>query len=172
MNDANTETLFVNHSHILLIEDKDQRKICQCQIRWFEFRWKIQQRVDTSCDITECKICHESDFKAEKSGSKIWIQPPDCVSPQKFTQNRRELKQEAAQNLFMRRGHNSGGLTYNKGDDTCGEMKNTHVALDCRTCRSPRTQVYTDNQHLARSRPERGTAGTPLGWSLGRQMGG
>lgn len=52
------------------------------------------------------------------------------------------------------------------------EVQNTHVALECRTCRSPRTQVYTDNQHLAHSRPERGTAGTPRGWSLDRQMGG
>lgn len=50
-------------------------------------------------------------------------------------------------------------------------LQNTHVVLNCRRFHSPETQIYTDNQHLARSRPERGTAGTPLGWSLHKQMG-
>lgn len=49
------------------------------------------------------------------------------------------------------------------------ELQNTHVALDCRRCRSPENQFYTDSQHLAHSRPECGTAGTPLGLSLDRQ---
>ena len=43
------------------------------------------------------------------------------------------------------------------------ELQNTHVALDCRRCRSPENQFYTDSQHLAHSLPECGTAGTPLG---------
>lgn len=49
------------------------------------------------------------------------------------------------------------------------ELQNTHVALDCNRCRSPEIQVYTDNQHRARSRPECDTADTPLGLSLDRQ---
>lgn len=52
--------------------------------------------------------------------------------------------------------------------DSVSLLQNTHVALGCRRCHSPETQIYTDNQHLAHSRPEHGTAGTPLGSSLER----
>lgn len=38
------------------------------------------------------------------------VQPPDCVSLQKFMKNRQELKQEAAQNRFTRGGRHSSDL--------------------------------------------------------------
>lgn len=47
----------------------------------------------------------------------------------------------------------------------------THVVLDCRRCRSPQIQIYTDNLHLAHSLPERGTVGIPLGSTLDEQTG-
>lgn len=48
-------------------------------------------------------------------------------------------------------------------------IKSTHVAPDCRRCRFPETQIYTDSQHLVCSQPHCDTDGTPLGWSLDRQ---